>query len=268
MLEVILYILIFILGIYFGSFFTLATYRIPKGENITYKHSYCPHCNNKLGMLELVPLFSYLFLGGKCKHCKEKISMRYFLIELLSGITFVLFAISLHIGVETIEIVKIAYLLLGILYFASLFIIAGIDKEQHMIVKSVLMYGSIISIGYMIYSYTLNPDNVYAYIIYLCMMIVLLFVETNLLKRTLKYSYVIQLLILLLYMFIFTGTAYTFLTIVLTILAIGIRNMLLIIGKKKRKGFDNMQTPVAFFLCVSNIIVLIVSNIIINYFIK
>ena len=62
MLETILLVIIFITGIYFGSFYTLATYRIPKGENITHKHSYCPNCNHKLGAFDLIPVFSYLFL--------------------------------------------------------------------------------------------------------------------------------------------------------------------------------------------------------------
>ena len=76
MLETILLIIIFILGIYFGSFFTLATYRLPKGEDITHTHSYCPNCNHKLGILDLIPVFSYLFLRGKCRYCKNKIGIR------------------------------------------------------------------------------------------------------------------------------------------------------------------------------------------------
>ena len=150
MLELIFYILIFFIGIYFGSFFTLAVYRIPKGENITYKHSYCPNCNHKLGLLDLVPIFSYIFLGGKCRYCKEKIRVRYLLLELLTGIVFVLYAVSLKIDI--VDINKLIFLFLGMLYFASLFIIAGIDKEKNTIQKSVLVYGEIVSILYIIYS--------------------------------------------------------------------------------------------------------------------
>ena len=78
MLETIILILIFIMGAYFGSFYTLATYRLPKGENITHVHSYCPSCNHKLGILDLVPVFSYLFLGAKCRYCKNKIRFSLF----------------------------------------------------------------------------------------------------------------------------------------------------------------------------------------------
>lgn len=270
MVEFILYIIMFIIGIYFGSFFTLATYRIPKGENITYKHSYCPNCNHKLGVFELIPLLSYLFLGRKCRYCKQKISIRYFLLEFLSGIAFVLFAFSLGIDFKAIDINKIVYLMLGILYFSSLFIIAGIDKEKHTIQKSVLIYGIMIAIGYMIYSYTLNTDNVYAYVIYLCMMTVLLFVDTALLKKNLKYNYIIQLMILVLYMLIFSGTYNMIFTIGLTILSVGIKNIIWAVNNKKKVKVKSqiVKTPIAFFVCVANIIVIIITNYILNYLIK
>ena len=73
----------------------------------------------------------------------------------------------------------------------------------------------------MIYSYTLNPDNVYAYVIYLLMMVILLFMDIIVLKKKMKYSYTIQILILILYMLIFSGVYNTIFTISITILSIG-----------------------------------------------
>lgn len=270
MLEIIIYSILFIMGIYFGSFFTLATYRIPKGENITYKHSYCPNCNHKLGVFELIPLISYVFLGGKCKHCGNKISIRYFLLEFLTGITFVLFAFSLHINFQEIEISKIIYVILGFLYLSSLFILAGIEKEHHKIQKSVLMYGVIVSIGYMVYSYTLKQANVYEYIIYLIMMILLLWLDTKTLKKKLSYNYIMQILILVVYMIIFSGSYYAIMTVLLTIFAIGIKNSIVMIKhhNKTKKQKKETKTPIVFFMCISNIIVIIVNNIVINYLIK
>ena len=66
-MEAILYTLIFIIGALFGSFYTLAVHRIPKKQDIIYTHSYCPNCDHKLGLLDLFPIFSYIFLGGKCR---------------------------------------------------------------------------------------------------------------------------------------------------------------------------------------------------------
>ncbi|MDE5587503.1 MAG: prepilin peptidase [Bacilli bacterium] len=87
-------ILFFILGTVFGSFYNVIGFRLPKGESIIKpKRSYCPTCRHALGTLELVPVFSFLFLGGKCKHCRGKISIFYPFIELLAG---ALFAVSYY----------------------------------------------------------------------------------------------------------------------------------------------------------------------------
>ena len=81
----------FVIGTLFGSFFSLATYRIPRHQDILVKRSYCPNCNHNLGFFDLIPILSYLFCGGKCRYCKDKISMRYFLLEFSNGIIFLLF---------------------------------------------------------------------------------------------------------------------------------------------------------------------------------
>ena len=63
-MEAIIYLYIFLIGTVFGSFFTLAVYRIPLGKDITHTRSYCPNCNHKLSFLDMIPIFSYIFLGG------------------------------------------------------------------------------------------------------------------------------------------------------------------------------------------------------------
>lgn len=79
----------FIIGSLFGSFFSLATYRLPRHQDIVATRSYCPNCKHRLNFFDLIPVFSYLFLLGKCHYCKDKISMRYFLLELSNGLVFV-----------------------------------------------------------------------------------------------------------------------------------------------------------------------------------
>ncbi len=268
MLETILLIIIFILGIYFGSFFTLATYRLPKGEDITHTHSYCPNCNHKLGILDLIPVFSYLFLRGKCRYCKNKIGIRYFLFEILTGIVFVLFTLSLKIDVYNLNINILIYLILIILYFCSLFILAGIEKEKNIIEKKVLFFGVLVSLVYMIYSYTLININVYEYVIYLIFMIILLFMDVHVLKKRLKYNYWIQISILILYILSFSGAYITIYTVVLSLLSIGIKNILQIFNRNKIKVIKQQKTnQIAFYLCISNILVMIITNFLINYMI-
>lgn len=267
--EIVLLIIIFILGIYFGSFFTLATYRLPKGEDITHTHSYCPSCNHKLGMIDLIPVLSYIFLGGKCRYCKKPIGIRYFLFEILTGLVFVLFSLSLKIDIYNINIRVIVYFTLVVLYFCSLFILAGIEKEKNTIEKSVLVYGVFVSLVYMIYSYTLINTNVYEYVIYLSFMIVLLFMDIYLLKKNLKYNYWIQILILILYMLIFSGAYITIYTVILAILSIGIKNILQYLKKNNAKIIkEPKRSEIGFYLCVSNILVIIVINFIVNYISK
>ena len=136
-MEIIFYTLIFIIGILFGSFYTLAIYRIPKKQDITHTHSYCPKCQHKLGFWDLIPLFSYIFLGGKCRYCKEKIRPRYFIIELISGIFFLLIAYLWNFDLENLQVLKLIDFCFFILYFTFIVLMAGIDKESKIIDKKV-----------------------------------------------------------------------------------------------------------------------------------
>lgn len=82
-------IFIFILGLIFGSFLNVIILRVPLSQNIAFPASHCFSCNTPLKPYHNIPLFSWIFLKGKCAFCKEKISIQYPLIELLSGIIFV-----------------------------------------------------------------------------------------------------------------------------------------------------------------------------------
>ena len=89
-MQFILMILFFIVGIIFGSFYNVVGYRVPKGESILYPSSHCTKCKHELKPYELVPIFSFLFLKGKCKKCGTKISWFYPIFEFLTGILFML----------------------------------------------------------------------------------------------------------------------------------------------------------------------------------
>src|SRR3989338_2701605 len=80
---------IFILGTCIGSFLNVCIVRMPQNKSIIFPSSHCVKCNKPLVWYDNVPLFSYLFLGGRCRYCKEKFSIRYFVVELLTGALFV-----------------------------------------------------------------------------------------------------------------------------------------------------------------------------------
>ena len=88
-LELIPYIIIFIFGITIGSFLNVCIYRIPLEESIVTAPSHCMTCGWKLKWYDMVPVFSWLVLGGKCRNCKSKISVQYPIIEGVNGILYV-----------------------------------------------------------------------------------------------------------------------------------------------------------------------------------
>ena len=268
-MEIILYALIFICGTLFGSFFTLAVYRIPLGEDILYKHSFCPNCKSKLHFKDLIPIVSYIALGGKCAYCGQKIRIRYLLLEILSGTVFLLFALSLKLEVLNLNTSMIIEFLFFILYIASLFIIAGIDKEKIQIQKALLIFGMVVSFTYMTYVCIQNNQAIYTYIIYLILTIILLGIDTLYLRKKLIEGYPIKVAMLVLYMLILTGAQVTYATIIMTLLLIAIAFIINVIRERAKKKAvihtdkDNLKVPVGFYL--SNILLILISNFLSNW---
>lgn len=134
-MQIFLTIFMFIIGTIFGSFYNVVGYRIPKGQSIVSPPSHCPNCNNKLTPLELIPILSYIFQKGKCKHCKTKISLFYPVFEALTGILFALAYLSFGLT-ENITIP---------LTFISMLMIIIISDYNYMIINdSVLIVFSIL----------------------------------------------------------------------------------------------------------------------------
>lgn len=215
--------------------------------------------------MDLIPIISYISLKGKCRYCGEKVRIRYLILELLSGITFLLFALSLKIDVLNLDRNKIVYLLFFILYIAVLFIIAGIDKEKIQIQKSVLSFGLILAIFFMVYVCISKMQVIYTYIICLTFIIMFLILDTAFLKKNLTENYTLSILILSLYMVIFTGVETFYYTVCFSLLLISLSIIIENIKEaKKRKNIINTEKtgkiPVGFYLSVSNIFMMILSN--------
>ena len=107
-MESIYLVLIFVYGLMLGSFYNVVGYRIPNNLSIVHPGSFCPKCKHKLKWYELIPVFSFLIQGGKCRKCKCKISLFYPFIELLTGILFVLSFLSFGFSLEFIISIFIA----------------------------------------------------------------------------------------------------------------------------------------------------------------
>ena len=256
-MEIFFYIIIFMIGITFGSFYTLAVYRIPKGQDITHTHSYCPNCNHKLNIFDLIPIFSYIFLGGKCRYCKQKIRPRYLILEALSGLFFVAVAYLMGLSVYEFDKIKIIEYVFFVLYFTFIVLMAGIDKEYRTINKPVLMYGVIVSIMYIVYLYIIEKTSIYRYVIYLTLLLIILILDTIRLKKKAKNSYTYSILMVIIVMAVFTGEYTTIASIVTTLLLVAITLLIKTLRKNKTVKTTeqyNKNIKLGLYLSIANIL--------------
>ena len=128
-LKIVLYIIIFLYGIVIGSFVNVCICRIPRGESIVKVRSHCENCGYQLRWYDLIPLFSYLVLGGKCRKCRERISVQHLIIEVLNGCLYVLIFSVCSISVESLLycLAGSALLALGIIDFKTYEIPVGFN---------------------------------------------------------------------------------------------------------------------------------------------
>lgn len=99
---IILYVFIFVFGSCIGSFLNVVIYRLPRKISFAKGRSHCPSCGMTLHFYDMVPVFSWLFLKGKCRNCKAKISFRYPMIEFLVGILAVLCALRFEFTIRAV----------------------------------------------------------------------------------------------------------------------------------------------------------------------
>ena len=107
---------IFVFGLAFGSFLNVCIYRLPLGLSVVTPRSACPKCKQPIASYDNLPVLSWLILGGRCRHCQNKISPRYLMIELLTGLLFL--ACYWHFGLtlSTLKYCTFAFLLLGLIF--------------------------------------------------------------------------------------------------------------------------------------------------------
>lgn len=145
------YTLICILGLVIGSFLNVCIYRIPIEKSIAFPPSHCTTCKHKLNPLDLVPVFSYIFLRGKCRYCGEKISIRYPLIEILNGLLYLIVYVKFGLDLITIK-----YCIL----LSLLIVISAIDFDTQFVFTSTTIFGGIVGILFILLQYVLYKNNV------------------------------------------------------------------------------------------------------------
>lgn len=267
-MKAIFYFIIFAIGTVFGSFSTLAIYRIPLKKNITTERSFCPNCNHKLGIFDLIPVLSYIFLGGKCRYCGKRIKPTYLIIELLMGFSAIGIFLSLNVSFETINIYDLIKFLYLMIFATTLVLIAGIDKKQKKVSKPIIFVGCLINLAYIIYLCVLGEQtdiNIYRYVIYFAILFCIAVITSK--YKLFKYRYLLEILMICIYINMFEPSEVFLVTTILTMISL---TCLLIVNTYKDKADKsdilaednkNLDIPIAMFLCISNIVAMIVAGI-------
>ncbi|OJV66857.1 MAG: hypothetical protein BGO41_05430 [Clostridiales bacterium 38-18] len=145
----IIYGLVFVLGITIGSFLNVCIYRIPEKMSIIKPRSRCGSCGHTLTAWELIPIFSWLILKGKCHNCNSTISVRYPLVELLEGLIFLLVFHKFGVSVLT---------LVFWLFFAIMTAVFFIDLDHKIIPNKVVIFATIVGFIPVGLHYTMGYD--------------------------------------------------------------------------------------------------------------
>jgi leader peptidase (prepilin peptidase)/N-methyltransferase len=124
-------ILLFTGGIILGSFLNACIYRIPRGISLLFPGSFCTCCRHPLGWWQNIPLISYLILRGRCYYCGHRISRRYPLVEMLSGLTMVMLFLKFGLSVQLFYFIFLLY---------PLILLSFIDIEHRFIPNALVIF--------------------------------------------------------------------------------------------------------------------------------
>ncbi len=125
-----------------GSFLNVCIDRLPQGQSIIKPPSHCSACNHKLGSLDLVPLFSYLWLRGRCRYCRAPIPLRLPIVEGITGLLFAFLYWKFGLGLE---------LGISLVYACLLTVIFVIDLENQLVLDKVIYPGMALALAFSLF---------------------------------------------------------------------------------------------------------------------
>jgi len=158
------FLLIFIIGLFIGSFLNVLVDRLPQEESIVKGRSHCEKCKKELAWYDMIPLFSFVFLGGKCRYCHVRLSPYYPIIELTTGLLFVVaifFVLNnfqffpLHQGFAGQAIFSFQFLVTPFYYLfiaSSLIVVFFADIKYGIIPDKIILPAIIISFLYLMFN--------------------------------------------------------------------------------------------------------------------
>ena len=138
-LDYLIYFFIFLLGVCIGSFLNCVIYRLEQKKSLSGR-SFCPHCKHTLEWLDLLPIFSFIFLKGKCKYCHKKISWQYPLIEIMTGLVFLSVFMFQVPGFNLQRIINVFFLF----YISGSLVIIFIYDFKHYLIPDKILFPAIL----------------------------------------------------------------------------------------------------------------------------
>ena len=145
-MVLIFYLFVCVLGAVIGSFLGVIIDRSLGEKSVVTGRSFCDHCKHTLGWIELIPVMSYVFLGGKCKHCHSKLSLSYPIVEILTGSLFLLTIFFVFGPDPSLYVSDIRYFLIAayFLYIVSSLVIIFFTDLKYGIIPFKIVFTAII----------------------------------------------------------------------------------------------------------------------------
>ena len=256
-MEIFIKIYIFIIGMIFGSFFNVCIFRIPEKQSVSNPPSHCPNCNTRLKPRDLVPVFSYLLSGRKCRYCKEEISIRYALVEILTGLLFLLVDNKYLMDIQTIQ-----YLVL----ISLLIIITFIDIDHYIIPDELIILGSIFVVVFnLIFKVITIKESLLGALICGGGVLVIVYLIEFIVKKEVMGGGDIKLFAML---GLFLGVKNSLLVALISVYVGAVFGIISIMYSKiKNKEFNSM-IPYGPFISMATLIVMLYGEDIINWYMK
>ena len=241
-MNILFYTILFIIGIVVGSYWSIKADEIPKNMDMKRTHSSSKPWEEKRSIL------SYTVIGG---------------------VSSVILANILKLHVHEFDILNLTIYIFAMLYISTLVLIGGIDKNYIKIVKKLIAFGIVSSIVYMLYLCIVDLASVHLNALYMAIYMLLLIIDSFLLRRYAKDSYILNILLLINIILVFTDLKTLAYTLSMAFVAI-LLYVLLMKSQEKKNGNKKLkinQIPVGYFISASNVIVLLMIRVLENYMI-
>lgn len=256
-MDVYFIIVSFLIGTIFGSFYNVCIYRIPEKQSIVKPPSHCYNCSTNLKPIDLIPILSWVFLRGKCRYCKVKVSPRYAIVELLTGILFMLIYIKFGY-----EIITLYYMFL----ISLLIVITFIDIDHYIIPDKIIFIGSGVSLIVNILGFGVPfLDGIKGGLITGGSVLVVTLIIEWIVKKEVMGGGDIKLYAMI---GLFLGSKLSILTLLLSIYIGGAYGIIFIIYNKIKKNEYYSVVPFGPFISIATIISILYGNHIIEFYIK